>query len=385
MILTISEDLTSNITLDSELTGISDSGMYLNSGVHPSITVDNLLSFLPRIEFVFTDYSALTTYNKFTDTRNRDDIVTYNGVIYQSISNSNIGNTPDVSPSEWLETDINSLRIKIFALNSQDNAIKHLDLNQRFLENQFLYNLVERNDYDQPQMLPNDYSAWVFEPKGSDYVTFTLNEVALQATTATPQNLYVINQGNLVTTLTLNPNADGTLVFEDLGYSFSGKGKWFFAIDSQEVRLDGSVVDLNKYESFVAYTATGTGTTPEGADYSYSQVNNGLNWNITTYASPSEYIDFNLVRFGRFLQASWQIDVLRMFLYNSNNRSNVNERHQLDINMLTTEVMNIEEGGFTSIKNFIKEKDKAQKLIDRTFDRQLIDNTNRLDIEESTL
>lgn len=382
MILTIAEDLTSAVSLDTQLTSLPDSGMYLNSGVHPSITVNNLLSFLPNISLTFGAYDAGTTYGKYEDSRKVSDIVTYNSVVYQSISASNTGNTPDVSTSEWLETNIDSLRIKTFAYSSQDNALKRLRLTRRLIDNQYLYNVAEPTENPSSQLLPNDYAAWVFEPKGSDYVKIRLNQVALQATTATTQSLYVINQGQLVTTLTLNPNASGRLEFEDLGYTFYGKGKWIFAIDSQVVLTNGSQVDPLKYTGFVAYTATGTGASPQAAEYSFSNNNNGLSFNVSAYLDADIYKENNLLDFGNYIQAAWELDVLSMYLHNSNNRLNVDEFIQLDKQMLIAETKELE--AETVLKRYKDEKKEAFKMIERTFDNFLLDDDEDFEVEISS-
>lgn len=373
MILSIAEDLTSTVSLDSELLSTPDSGMYLNTGVHPSINVNNLLQFLPKTTFTFEDYSPLNTYGKYVDSRKKSDLVMSAGLIYQSISASNMGNDPASFPNEWLLTNIESLRIKTFALNSQDNAIAKLNLNRRLVDSQYLYNVAEVTENPTATMLPSDYAAWVFEPKGSDYVKFQINEIAFQATTATPQSMYVVNQGVLVDTLTLNPNAEGRLVFEDISYVFSGKGKWYFIVDSQIVLTNGATIDSLKYEGFVAYMASGIGTTPESATYSYGTSNNGLNFNIKAYLDSSVYLNYNLVDYGQYLQSAWEVDVLEMFLHNSNNRSNRTERVQtFDRDLIIGEVKDTKSGG-SAISKLIREKKKAYAKLKTTFDTELVD------------
>jgi hypothetical protein len=372
MILSFAEKLTDTVVLDSELTAAPDSKMYFNSGVHPSITTQNLLSYLPNVDFTFADYVPGDTYGKFTDSRNRTDLVTSGGLIYQSLSASNTGNDPASFPLKWLETNIESLRIKTFALSSQDNAISELNLQDRLVDSQYLYNVAEIEENATATLLPNDYAAWVFEPKGSDYVEFTINEVAFQATTAVPQNLYVINQGVLIDTLILNPNAEGRLVFEDIDYVFSGKGKFIFAVDAQTVLTNGATIDPLKYKGFVVYTATGIGATPEGADYSISTTNNGLGFNISVNLDSTIYLNKNLKYYGQFLQATWELDVLNMFLHNSHNRSNREQRIQLDVKMLQAETKDDKSGG-SILSKFKSEKRKALAKIKTTFDNQLVD------------
>lgn len=372
MILTIAEDFTNTTVLDSELTSVPESGMYLNSGVHSSITVQNLLQFLPNIEFTFAAYNVATTYGKYTDTRKATDIVLDGGVIYQSLVAANVGNAV-ADTTKWQATDIDSLRIKSFVLRSQDAAIRKISLNRRLVDSQYLYNVAEVEGQETTtQLLPNDYAAWVFEPRGSDYTTFRINQVALQATTAAAQNLYVINQGQLVTTLILNTNAEGRLEFEDLNYTFNGKGKWVFAIDSQNVLVNGSYIDPLKYDGFVVYTASGIGTTPEGSTYSFSNTNNGLNFNVTTYFDGTVYIDNNLMDLGNYIQAAWELDVLNMFLSNSNTRSNKEQRNVIDREMLKIETKRLDVD--TVARRFEKARDGAISRLKKTFDRELDDN-----------
>ena len=226
------EDFSSQVVLDAELTALPDSGLYLNSGVHPSITINNLLSFLSFEEFEFPTWHTDTTYGKYTDTRKRTDIVKHTGKLYQSLVANNQGNNPDSSPEEWLETNLESLKIKNFILKVEDRVFSDLRLTKRLINNQYIYNVSGRSEV----LLPNDYCAWVFEPKGSDYVTITINQISIQKSGTTPLNLYVINQGVLIDTLEITPS-DGIVDFKALNYSFKGKGKWIFAIDSTEVYL----------------------------------------------------------------------------------------------------------------------------------------------------
>lgn len=381
MILTIAEDFTNTVALDSELTSLPTGGMYLNSGVYSGITVNNLLQFLPLIDITFGAYDAAVPYGKYTDTRKVTDIVISATIMYQSIATGNLGNTPATEPTKWLATNIESLRIKSFVLRSQDAAIKKINLTRRLVDNQFLYNLVEPVEFPTPKLLPNDYAAFVFEPKGSDYTSFRINQIALQATTATPQSLYVINQGVLVTTLTLNPNLEGRLEFEDSGYVFSGKGKWTFAIDSQNVLTTGASIDPLRYDGFVVYTASGIGTTPQGATYSFGTGANGLNFNISVFLDSSVYVNNNLMDFGNYLQAAWEMDVLNMFLSNSNTRSNRDERNQMDRQMLIAETKDLKMN--TVAFKFEKERKEALRLLGKTFDREINDNEEGLEIEIS--
>ena len=174
MILGIAEDFSSDIVLDSELKDIPTSGLYLNSGVHPSVTVENLLHFLPFLTITPTAWNAATDYTVYADSRNRTDLVTYESKIYQSIK-AGVGQQPDTSSTYWLETNLESLRLKNFVQKVKDKVYADLRLTRRLVNNQYLYE-VGKNTIT----LPSDYAAWVFEPKGSDYTSIRINEISFQ-------------------------------------------------------------------------------------------------------------------------------------------------------------------------------------------------------------
>lgn len=373
MLLTLAEDFTGQFDLDSELMSAPETGYYLNSGVHSYITTSNLLDFLPNVDYTFDAYSAGKTYGKYSVTRNLSDIVIEGGVVYESISDNNIGNLV-TDDTKWLKTNIESLRIKHFAQTSKDNAFRKLNLTRRLVENQYIYNLVELNREPVETLLPSNYCGWCFESKGSDYVKIRINQIALQAKTNTPQSLYVINQGQLIDTLTLNPNIDGRLVFETFNYTISGKGVFHFVIDSQVVLTNGSYIEPLKYDGFVAYTCNGVGNTPEESTYSYGTSNNGLNFNVTAFLDGSVYAENNAIDLGEYLQSAWQIDVLNAFLSNPNTRSSNTQRNVMERQILLdeTKLTNIE----SAIKRYNKSLSYTLGTIDKTFDRELTRNNN---------
>lgn len=367
MNLTFVQDYTSNISLDSQLMGTPDSGLYWNQGVHPLVTINNILTFLPNKDFTFVEWEIGATYNKYESTELQSDIVTYNNVIYQSLTASNIGNQPDISPNNWLETNIESIRIKTFLKRVENNMIGQLHLNRKLIENQYIYNVGEYL-----HTLPNDYSGWVFEPKGSDYVKIRINQIALQANTTDSVSLYVVNQGQLITTLTLNPN-NGILQFEDVGYEFSGFGKFYFVFDSQEVKTDSPYNDPLKYNGFVVYPVNGIGAAPQSAAYSSVSSGNGMSFNLTARLDSTQYITNNIIDFSDMLRAQLEYDILRLMLHNVNNRVNSDQRNisldTLTLNLLTSETINTEH--LTVAKKYNELLKDTKASINKTLDRFL--------------
>lgn len=377
MILGITEDFSTNITLDAELTSLPSSGLYLNSGVHPSITVNNLLSFLSFEDITISDYDEAKQYHVYSVTKSKSDLVLYQGIIYQSLTDNLGSGKPNEAPENWMPTNIESLKLKNFISKVEDKVYSDLRLTKRLINNQFIYNLGKVES-----MLPNDYSAWVFEPKGSDYVTITLNQVSIQKSGTTPINMYVINQGVIVDTLAITPN-NGKVDFQDLNFSFSGKGKWIFAIDSTEVFTTTSYVDMLQYDGFICYTASGIGNSPETATYSDSIIGNGIGFNVSVELNSQLYIDNNISLLGNFVRATFELMALEMFLFNSENRSNRVQQIQLDRDNLIAETKSLEMN--TVARRYTNELSIARKTIAKTFDTQLSVEISDFEIDETSI
>tara|TARA_R110002167_G_scaffold14373_5_gene58438 strand:+ start:526 stop:1656 length:1131 start_codon:yes stop_codon:yes gene_type:complete len=363
MVLGISEDYTIDVDFDSELTNIPSSGLYVNSGVHPSITNENLLEFLPKTVITLLAWSGVKNYTIFSETRNKKDLVASGGKIYQSIK-AGINQDPSVEDSlYWLETNMNSLRLKNFIEKVKDRVYTDLSLNKRLINNQFLY-----DDGDIATTLLNDYAGWVIEPKGSDYVSFRINQISIQKSGTTPINLYILNQKTLVKTITITPS-NGELNFVNTDIVLTGKGVFKLVIDSTDVFVGNKNIDPKRFDGFVAYTTNGTGVSPESSKYTYSTFGNGIGLNITPYLDSKVYIDNNLSNFGSFVRATFEYMCFQMFMHNSNNSSNRVQRIQMANNILVGELKDTKAD--TVVKRYMDEKKKAITMLEKTFDTQL--------------
>ena len=374
MILTFVEDFTSATTLDTVLKAVPESGLWYNRGVHPLVNVNNILGLLPVQTFTFAAYVAGTTYGKFEDSQLRSDIVTSGGFTYESLVALNVGNDPVTSPTKWLKTNIESLRIKSFARLSQDNMIAALNLNRQLVDSQYLYNVGEDT-----VTLSGDYSGWAIEPKGSDYVKIVINQIALQAITTDPVSMYVVNQGQLIDTLTLNPQ-NGVLSFEDVGYTISGKGRFLFVIESQDVRSQNPYNDPLKYKGFVVYPVTGDGATAQAADYSEQSTGNGISFNISAYLDSGVYVTNNLINYAKLLQNQFELDFLRMATTNSNVQSNRSERNITGVDLEKIYFETVDLKSDTVARRYNHQLKKAREALSRTFDNFLKEDSS-FDVE----
>ena len=377
MVLTFAEDFSSNILLDNELTGTPSSGLFWNRGVLPILTVKNMLDFLPRFDYSFSAWSSLVTYSKFETSRKMSDIVTYQSKIYQSLKDTNLNKVPGVDTTYWLETNIESLRIKSFIFAVTDNLISQLSLSRKLIENQYLYDTGT-----DVVALPNDYAGWVFEPKGSDYVKIRINQISLRATNTTPCNMYVINNGAVIKTIQLTP-VNGALVFEDIDYVITGKGRFVFAIDSQSVQTNQGYNDPLKYTGFVCYPVTGTGTTPQSATYEFTNYGNGMNFNVSAYLDSSQFVTNNLIDLARILQLQMEMDFLQMVQLNPNSRVHGDGRDLMsDKNLLTYYATDMT--GNTVARRYAAELKQVKDSINRTFDN-FLKSPKRITIRRDTI
>lgn len=384
MILTFAEDFTNTVELDSELIGTSDSGIYYNKGVHNTVNLNNILAFLPYQAYTFDDYDEDTYYNKFDDTNKRSDVVSYNSKIWISKISSNKGHTPGENDGYyWLETNINSLRLRSFINDSKQRVISALSLSNRLIESQFIYNVSDK------VVTPSgDYIGWCFTPNYSDYVKININQISLQATTEELVNLYVINQGQLITTLKLHPD-NGRLEWEELDYEISGIGTFYFVTDGIEVWSQLPYNDALRYKGFIAYPVSGTGETPQDSEYVVCDSGNGFNFDVSVYTDTSSYVDANLTHLSKLLQVQFEYDCLEMFVNNPHNQKTGTQANlnltDYQRTLLVNEIKNIED--YTVAKRLRNEISSVKKSLARTIDKFLVneDMSDGIDIEEGVL
>jgi hypothetical protein len=374
MVLTFAEDFTSSVNLDSDLVGTSESGLFWNRGVLPLVTVKNLLDFLPILDFTFSSWNISTPYVKFEDSKSKGDIVTYEGETYQAIL-SGTEKQPDTETLYWLKTNEESLRIKSFIWSVRENLLSALSLSRKLIENQYLYNVGE-NLYTASE----DYVGWCFEPKGSDYVKIRINQMALQANTTEEVVMSVVNQGRVVDTITLSPN-NGLLSFEDTNYTISGKGRFFFLIEAQEVYSDNAHNDPLKFSGFTCYPVLGSGDSPEGATIKETTYGNGLNFNLSVYLDSTQYVDNNLVDLAKMYQSQFEMDFIQMMQLNANSRVHGDAR-DIDKNLLTYHASDLT--GNTAARRYRHNLKLASEAINKTFDR-FLKTKNKIRIRRSTI
>lgn len=368
MVLGIAEDFTADINLDVQLKNTPSSGLYVNSGVHPSITLENLLAFLPYHDVTFSSWTISKTYGVYETSRDRRDIVTFNNKIYQSIK-SGIAQAPDQTDSEyWIETNLESLKLKNFLYKTIDRVNSELHLTKRLIDNQYIYDRGQKEF-----LLSQDYSAVVIEPKGSDYVSIRINSISLQVLTNDPVNVYLVSDNVLLDTFVYTP-MKGVINWQDMDFVYKGSSPLFVIIDSQSVLLGNKHYDPYVNDGFMFYSASGKGDSPESAKYSTEYSGKGIGLNISAYLDSDYYVEKNIQNFGGFIRATFEYMAFLMFWHNSNNRSNRAETIQLEDDILLAEIKNLQ--GDSSISKFYKERKRAFKMLEKTFDTELSEGSD---------
>jgi hypothetical protein len=375
MLLGITEDFTTeNTVLDSQLKAVPQNGLYVNSGTHPVITLRNLLAFLPYVDVTFAAWDVAKAYGVFETTRSKSDIVTSGGKVYQCIQ-ANTGELVS-NTAFWLETNMDSLRLRNLLFQVKDRVVSELNLQKRLIDSQYLYDVGD-NTYDPT----GDYFGWAVEPKNSDYVRLTINQMSIQNVVSGNVSVYVVNQGQLIDTISV-AGGNGAVSFKEVDYSFYGKGVFYFLVEPQQMKRNNSFIDIQRYKGFVAYTVTATGASWSDLDYTISSSDNGIGLNLTAVLDSQVYVDNNLNYLSKFIRNTFEVVCLEMFLNNVNNRSNVDERYNIDRKILITELKDTSTDSV--ITRFKHERKRAFELIEKTFDSLLSDNDTRLKVKFRT-
>ncbi len=247
------------------------------------------------------------------------------------------------------------------------------------IENQFIYNIGESL-----KSINSDFFGWAFEPKGSDYVKIRINQIALQAEGSTALDLYVINQGRLIDTLTLTPK-NGVLEFDELNYTIYGKGVFYFILagGTVDVYSEGAYNDPLRYKGFVCYPVTGTGSTAAEAEYSISSASNGLNFNVSCYLDSSLYLDYNKVDLSSFYRTQFEYDFIKMVANNAHNRFNIDERIQAaEKELIVAESLDLR--GLTVAAKYKRHLSETGGVINHTFDK-FLKSKKRLKVIKKTI
>lgn len=311
-----------SIVFAPELTGVSKSNRYFNTGVHPVINIENIEAFLPVLSgYTITAYSDGTTYGNYNETFNLSDIVSSGGKYYISIASNNLNHAVNLT-AYWTETTLLSLILKDKIRSSIEVVMSNL-ITPNFIEdNVYAYRIANTaND-----LIENTSKLVGFRinPISSDHLLFVINQLGLHFEGVETITFYLYNQNTLVSSFDLTSVA-GYFEWKDLPQIEieSNKGAYYLFYDQDE--LTGRAIGNNtifqngmfKYANItpIEFSSISDLSTIDSSNLVYDK-NYGMNLNFTISYSLTNFIKQHLVQFAECIQKQFEYDMVSMMCYN---------------------------------------------------------------------
>jgi hypothetical protein len=310
------------IVFATELTGVSKSNRYFNTGVHPVVNIENIEAFLPVLSgYVITAYSAGTTYGNYNSTFSLSDIVSSGGKYYISIASGNLNHAVNVT-TYWTETTLLSLILKDKIRSSIEVVLSNL-ITPNFIEDNIsMYRLADTTD----DLIENTGKlvGYRINPFSSDHLLFIINQIGLHFEDVETVTFYLYNQNTLVSSFDVTSIA-GFFEWKDITplEITSNTGPWFLFYDQDE--LTGRAIGKNtiftngmfKYSNItpIAFDTLSDLTDIDNTFLVYDK-NFGLNLNFTISYSLTNFIKQHLTQFAECIQKQFEYDIISMMCYN---------------------------------------------------------------------
>jgi hypothetical protein len=328
-LVTFEPDFTAN-DLDIDLIQISGSKLRFNKGVHPYVTLQNIFAMMPvTSNWTIATYAAGDTYQK-------GQITNASSVYYESLQDSNIGNTPSSSPLFWKATTLKSVWLRRQMFSSLEKVLTEVVKTDPLIDHELLYVVTDTNDYIDNN---SQFVGFEIRPLNSEHLKVVLNRIGTQFTQAnTDLKLYLYSQNTKVAELLVDSEANNfswnTLTENNELYG-SGK-RWFLFYDQDELTGNALTFDFwvaNRVSSFVKFypfeipnTTTNFIKDVDGyTSYSY-----GLSFDLSLLCDITDFITTNKFAFAKAWQLQFCYDMLEMFYYNGSAASNSIERNILN-------------------------------------------------------
>lgn len=311
-----------SIVFAPELTGVSKSNRYFNTGVHPVINIENIEAFLPVLSgYTITAYSASTTYGNYNETFNLSDIVSSGGKYYISIASNNLNHAVNLT-AYWTETTLLSLILKDKIRSSIEVVMSNL-ITPNFIEdNVYAYRIADTTN----DLIENTSKLVGFRinPISSDHLLFVINQLGLHFEGVETITFYLYNQNTLVSSFDLTSVA-GYFEWKDLPQIEieSNKGQYYLFYDQDE--LTGRAIGNNtifqngmfKYANItpIEFSSISDLSTIDSSNLVYNK-NYGINLNFTISYSLTNFIKQHLVQFAECIQKQFEYDMVSMMCYN---------------------------------------------------------------------
>ena len=346
-LITFKSSLNSSASvLDSDITGVSKSNRYFNSGVNPVINLENIEAMLPVLSnYLIGDYSIGAIYGNYNSTLSIGDVVLENSKYYISIASANIGNAV-TDLSYWKETNLMSLILKDKIRGSIETVITDI-ITPNFIEDSvFMYRIADTED----DLIENTGKlvGYRIKPNSSNHLLFIINQIGLFFEEDESIEFKLYNQNKLVSTFSVSSTAK-CFEWNDISQIdiTSNSGAWYLLYDQNQLTGRAIGNNTNFYNCMYKYAditpfeiADISGITDiDSSNLSFSK-NYGLNLNFSISYDLTNFVKQHLAQFAESIQRQFEYDMLTVFAYNSNIVSHRTER-----------IINVEKA-FLELKSF---------------------------------
>ena len=343
-LITFKSSLNSSASvLDSDMTGVSKSNRYFNSGVNPVINLENIEAMLPVLSnYTIGAYSADTTYGNYNSSFSIGDVVLENSKYYISIVSANIANLV-TDTAYWKETTLLSLILKDKIRGSIETVITDI-ITPNFIEDSvFMYRVADTTD----DFIENTSKlvGYRINPISSDHLLFVINQIGLDFENSETIEFKLYNQNKLMSTFSLD-SAAKFFEWKDIIQLeiTSNTGAWYLLYDQSQ--LTGRAIGNNSmfyncmYE-YASITPFEIDDIADIADISESDLvfnkNYGINLNFSITYDLTDFVKQHMLQFAESFQRQFEYDILSIFAYNPDVQSLDRERN-LDPDKLFLEI-----------------------------------------------
>ena len=318
--------------LDSDLTGVSKSNRYFNTGVNPVINLENIEAMLPILSgYTITDYAAGTTYGNYDVSLSVGDVVLESSKYYISIAAANIGNLV-TDTDYWKETTLMSLILKDKIRGSIETVITDM-ITPNFIEDSvFMYRVADTTD----DLIENNSKlvGYRINPISSDHLLFIVNQIGLDFEKSETIEFKLYNQNKLISTFSLDSVAK-YFEWKDITQLeiTSNTGAWYLFYDQDQLTgraIGNNSIFYNCMYKYANITPFEIDEIADIADISESNLNfdktYGINLNFSISYDLTDFVKQHMLQFAESFQRQFEYDILSVFAYNSNIVSNRTER-----------------------------------------------------------
>lgn len=210
---------------------------------HPLLNIENLDMTSRNYGFYnFADYNALTSYSAGQRVRSA-------GIVYESLVNSNLGNTPATSTTQWEQVNLLSLYLEDVFKNAIDETVQQVFRRKKLsrqtktlLQNQRLSDGV--GGFNDRVVNEGDLVGVQFYLKHRNNIKAVIERIGLQLTGPDTLNMYVYHSSQVepIATVAITHTATGSLQWHTanveinfLSDSYDAGGAFFIMYDQNDL------------------------------------------------------------------------------------------------------------------------------------------------------